>query len=735
MLKPTNSIKPKKGSIRNMKTNNFSSDSPVSLEDEDRFQRWNFSSRIGEVVAKRSDESSIIIGLYGPWGDGKTSVLNFIEKSLLTNIDVVCIKFNPWRYGGEDELLIGFFHQVAEALDAKLTTGTDTFKSIVKKGLPIAGAFLGSKDAGEGIGAFIAGPTIEELKARLEKELTERKKRILILVDDIDRLDKQEIYSLFRLVKLTADFKYTAYILAFDKDIVAASLQERYAGQSGNSGYAFLEKIIQVPLFLPAINKNTLVEVCFEGVLEALELSEIELSDEQMETFVGNFTLAFTDKLKTPRRAKLFSNTILFALPILRGEVNPVDLMLVEAIRVFFPSLYECIRNQKEVFSGTFSIDARKSSSHESQEIRVLIEKALEKEQLESDEGIKRVLRYLFPKLDYVYSNTYYDQQWIQSWSEAQRICSPFYFSRYFSYAVPHDDIPDKFINELIGEAINFQADPSISISFLDGVLKPENAEVLVIKLRQKADALSPEASFALAKLIALKSNLFPNPQGLFSIFNPFSRAALLVNELIQKINPIEERAKSIAEAMQLSPSLEFKLELFRWLRKKKGDNQHKDYFVDSQIVEIGTALKEQFLSVTEVFDLKCMIPTYLSSFIYVLNKFGDREFLVQKITEIFKSDSASVIYFLKAFSNGSDFRREHYESLSSMFDVSIVVDALVSGYPDIIPIPSEYPYKDDVDTDSNKLMALQFLWINEFVKAEAEAKAEASIDEPETKN
>ncbi|MCY6442047.1 P-loop NTPase fold protein [Acinetobacter baumannii] len=61
------------------------------------------------------------------------------------------------------------------------------------------------------------------------------------------------MHALFRLVKLTADFKHTAYILAFDKDIVASSLQDRYANSSNNAGEAFLEKIIQVPLHLPLI--------------------------------------------------------------------------------------------------------------------------------------------------------------------------------------------------------------------------------------------------------------------------------------------------------------------------------------------------------------------------------------------------------------------------------------------------------------------------------------------------
>ena len=63
----------------------YSSDAPVSKIDDDEFSRWGFSERVAQVIADRQDPSSIIIGIYGAWGDGKTSVLNFIEQSLISN--------------------------------------------------------------------------------------------------------------------------------------------------------------------------------------------------------------------------------------------------------------------------------------------------------------------------------------------------------------------------------------------------------------------------------------------------------------------------------------------------------------------------------------------------------------------------------------------------------------------------------------------------------------------------
>ena len=103
-----------------MEANNYSSDAPISTKEDDRFSRWTFSERIAQVISKRSDPSSIVLGLYGVWGDGKTSVLNFIEEALIDDDNVICIKFNPWRFGSEEELLTGFFMNIAEALDTQL---------------------------------------------------------------------------------------------------------------------------------------------------------------------------------------------------------------------------------------------------------------------------------------------------------------------------------------------------------------------------------------------------------------------------------------------------------------------------------------------------------------------------------------------------------------------------------------------------------------------------------------
>lgn len=276
-----------------MDSEKYSSDSPVRTASEDRFSRSTFAARVANVISERQDPSSITIGLYGPWGEGKTSVLNFIEESIKENGSAITVRFNPWLFGNVESLLLGFFKVFADALDTKLITQGEKLADFFKSITSTIASVNGVNGLGEVVGTFLHGPGIMELRNRIEKKLEDSKKRILVIIDDVDRLEKSEIQAIFKLVKLVADFKFTAYILAFDKDIVAYSLSENYSGANRKSGEQFLEKIIQIPLHLPAVPAKDLRQFCFQGVDKALSASGVELSEQQVQEFVRHFTLAF----------------------------------------------------------------------------------------------------------------------------------------------------------------------------------------------------------------------------------------------------------------------------------------------------------------------------------------------------------------------------------------------------------------------------------------------------------
>ncbi len=722
-----------------MEDKNYSSDSPIHKQEQDRFSRWNFSERVAQVISKRSDPSSIVIGLYGIWGDGKTSVLNFIEKSLESDENVICIKFNPWRFGTEDELLTGFFFDIAEALDAELIKTGDKIKDFVKKAAPGAGAVFGAKGAGDALGAFISGPDINELKERIESELESAQRRVLILIDDVDRLEKNEIHALFRLVKLTADFKYTSYILAFDKDVVAASLQDRYSNAAENSGEAFLEKIIQVPLHLPAVEKQVLREFCFQGVNEAINIAGITLSQQQVQEFIRDFSFAFDDCLTTPRKAKLYGNILMFSLPILQGEVNPVDLMLLEGIRTFCPSLYEVLRVNKALFTGTFSDSLYSNNDREKEHIKNLVDSALNCGKNINKAGFIELLKNMFPKLYSVYGNTSYGSGWYEKWNNGQRICSESYYSRYFTYAIPNGDISDRAIQELFDDSEKWGNTFDLESNPLNEMLNTESAETLIKKLRNKAGKINSNASFALAIAVAQKSHDVPNPEILYSFLTPFSQAAMLVSDLIQNIQK-DDRVGLAKNCIDFASTLEFKLEIFRWLKREDEDKPEKDAFSEVCIDEIGRHLGKLIADkLEENENITKTTPKSIPTIFYTLNKYVRNDYVKDYVTWLISEDSENLVRILDSYvptawgmesgvSHKSDFERAQYNSLTRELDASIVLDSIQEHFPMAIGVSDDFPRLYDDDSDKGLLFLKQFVWLHQYVLRESESE-EVSLD------
>lgn len=706
-----------------MDNKNYSADAPVSLKEQDKFSRWEFAERVAQVIAKRDDPSSLVIGLYGVWGDGKTSVLNFIKESLKSEEKVICIKFNPWRFGSEDDLLKGFFFTIAEALDTKLITNRDNFKDLVKNLAPHVGTPIKLGWLGNIISHFIKKVNTDELKKRVETALEKSQKRVLILIDDVDRLDKAEIQLLFKIVKLIADFKYTSYILAFDKDIVTSSLQDRYASSNHNAGEAFLEKIIQIPLHLPAANKEILKQFCYDDINNALALAEIELTEQQVNEFLRYF-IAFDEQLCTPRKAKLYGNTLLFSLPILKGEVNPVDLMLIEGIRIFYPSLYETIRNNKQFFTGTFYLGMYTNNQPEIENIKNILNPVIDSQHNINKEKIIALLKHLFPKLSQVYSNRYYSSDCYSTWDNAQRICSENYFSRYFSYSIPNDDISDLSISFLLLNLESWQSPFNKDDNPLNDLLDTNNAEKIIQKLRNKAKSLSSYISYPLAIAISQKSVLMPNPETLYSFSTTLVQSAILSKHLIQNVEK-DKRAELIYTCIDIASSLEFKLELLRWLDINDKEIPEEEQFSDESITQIGTYLGENIIQqhMSHGEDITIAYPRILSHIFYILHKYVNEHIVNDYVMQLISKDRMAIIRLLTVFAttvwsetgrHKSDFGLGHYNSLAEKLDLPVFIKIIEDNFPHLLDIPEDYPRNYNKENQNEgELFIQQFLWLH----------------------
>lgn len=703
-----------------VKQQNYSSDAPIYDPNLDQFNRFPFAQRIASIISKRNDSSSIVIGIYGAWGEGKTSVFNFIESELQKEEHVVCMKFNPWRFGNEDQMLINFFNDLATAIDSSLESGRERIGDmILTYGKPFASLF-GRGEAAEGVASFFTKADIEELRGRIENLLELEKKRVVILIDDIDRLEIDEIHAVFRLVKLTADFNYTAYVLAFDKYVVSSALQERYgAGDTLGSGNSFLEKIIQVPLHLPAVDNEDLRSYYFNEIDQVINLFDIELCEEDIRQFGSNFSKGLEPHLKTPRQAKLYSNILMFSLPILKDEANIVDLMLIEGIRVFLPTVYSLIREHK----GLFLTDSKSGFGHDYDQREMArrkerIEAVLNDYTIEERENIKDLLCFLFPKLNKAFKNVEYGSEWEAKWSEKQRISSPQYFQRYFTYAINNKDVSDIAINELLKYSKLHSIDDVVNK--IKVIMTEKNAETFISKLRRLSKNFSPHESKKLAISIAKLGSSLPNPVQMFRSFNTFGQGAMFTGDCIENLKDKQEQLELAKEVVLNAYSLTFATECFSWFRRDTEEHPNPQGFSNEEYKELAAILAER-ISVeltnknsTEIGKIE-KLPYVLS----VWNEYGNSTEVSNFITQIIQRDQHFVFAFLNLYTptafgdfvpKKSNFSRENYDAVKKLINPVVIVEAVETVF-DKIKLDDIYP--EYLDIPRNEELARQFLWIH----------------------
>lgn len=174
---------------------NMYTDKPASIQSEDCFQRYEFSKRIASIVAKPSIDKSLIVGLYGRWGEGKTTVMNFIQKELPK--ETITVNFNPWLFSDEQHLLKSFFTSISDSLGASDKTKKEKIGELLSDYGGAIGSvtqFVGfNTDGLEKLGNKLKSTSTEELKKRIDELIIQSGKSIVVFVDDIDRLDIIEV--------------------------------------------------------------------------------------------------------------------------------------------------------------------------------------------------------------------------------------------------------------------------------------------------------------------------------------------------------------------------------------------------------------------------------------------------------------------------------------------------------------------------------------------------------------
>lgn len=533
----------------------YSTDSPIQSSAQDIFSRGPFAQRIADTIVSRTDTAGLVLGLYGPWGDGKTSVLNMIEEHLKLRPGVVVTRFNPWHFTTEDQLLRGFFGTLASAIGERLVSKKEEIGDALKKYGKLLSVVNGG-DAATGLGEALSTTSLDELKTRVEGFLADGHLRVVVLIDDIDRLDRTETQLIFKLVKLSAGFSRTTYLLAFDDAVVAAALGERYGAGGDVAGRAFLEKIIQVPLHLPSAESIALRDLVFKGINEALYQAGVELTQAQKDSFVLHFG-SIEKSLTTPRQAHLYANALQFSLPLVKGEVNISEFMLIEALRLFHPKLHHILRNNASLL---LSVRDYEREQRQQQIYRLIEEATPELTPERRDRLLSGLLGTLFPRM----RQTGYGAEWEAEWAREQRVCSSSYFHKFFAYGMSTSQLSDRSIQQFL-DALPTQTHIEQDAALRE-LAAPEAVASLIQHLRHRGAHLPLPIALALAPLLARNGELFPYERRAFSFGGAFAQAAIVVYFLLKSVTDDATRFGLAREVLSLAAPLPFASECLRWM-------------------------------------------------------------------------------------------------------------------------------------------------------------------------
>ena len=361
----------------------FGADAPIKTKEQDLIGRAPFAERLAEILKSAAGPESLIIGLYGPWGSGKTSVINLVENALSRKDDdgkagVSVVRFEPWNYLTVEQLLAQFLKEVGDAL-AKDAPGRrklcgklrgkrpevfNAFAAYSEALLMTAGAaasLAGVPLAGVAVPAFgnhltsrlnksadRAG-SVSAKKQALERELLKFDGRVVVIIDDIDRLPNDQVRMVFQLVASLAKLPKINYLLSFDEEVVTRALSE----VQKCDGADYLEKVVQVPVRLPSISSGDLERMLLKdinAIFDAFAYRQEDLDDKR---WSGVYLTFLNNRFSTIREVRRFTNALKAKLSILPRFCCFEDVVALTVMELKAPKLVDWVRTHKDFLCGT----------------------------------------------------------------------------------------------------------------------------------------------------------------------------------------------------------------------------------------------------------------------------------------------------------------------------------------------------------------------------------------------
>ncbi len=432
----------------------LSSDKPLIDPADDKLGYAPFAKHLSDAICNMMPPDGLVMAIYAPWGMGKSTVLEFVVYYLKQRDEEqpIIVRFNPWWFSGQENLTRYFFVQMQLAVSTKLREVAKRIGEFFSTASKLTSKIPGLEATGFINEILEKGEDITQLKAKIADALQKQNTKILIIIDDIDRLTAEEIRQLFGLIKSVADFPNVIYLLAFDKQVVTDAL----SASQGISGEAYLEKIVQIPFELPLPDDLARGQLLLSALNRVLGDVPTNLFDQKR--WQGIYRYGIGNLFHTPRDVTRFVNTLRVTYSAVKSEVNVVDFLAIESLRVFHPYIYDLIRKNPEQFlnSGTAQYNPAYTNN-----LKRFHDAWIQKLPESDRESVETIISMIFPNLRSVFSistgifsiPTTYDTTQPATWRKQRRICVSEVFPVYFRLQVSEGNISNSEMQRILANA------------------------------------------------------------------------------------------------------------------------------------------------------------------------------------------------------------------------------------------------------------------------------------------
>ncbi|WP_439505216.1 KAP family P-loop NTPase fold protein [Sediminibacterium sp.] len=319
-------------------------DNSIGEFGEDLLGYNKYAETLAKKILSSNFEKSFAIGINGKWGLGKTSFVDLLKRTVKDK-DLIAIDFNPWNSQTPQAIIRDFFNTIEEKIREHHPEIASELVNYANKLAAVNDSTL-SKSLQSSVSVIFGYDSLNSLHETINRLLRQWKKKIVVYVDDLDRLDTNEIIEVIRLIRNTADFHNTFFIVCYDKQYISEALK----GHNPYNHGLFLEKIFQLEINLPHFKKEILRQVLASKLKKSFdekyhnEIDRAIFGDSLVMTAVA---LSWIESMRDVTR--LFNSIMLNLSPLL-GEVEVKDFIELEILRLKYPMVYEMLFRQKSIF-------------------------------------------------------------------------------------------------------------------------------------------------------------------------------------------------------------------------------------------------------------------------------------------------------------------------------------------------------------------------------------------------